>query len=102
MSKEVYKPVKDIEIFDDEIRETISEEERYVAGIVPTTDDPSTPSLTFRVLFLGILWNVLFGCVNSVFHFRTNAFSLPSVSIISLMPSVTLYIACISNGYFHG
>jgi hypothetical protein len=49
-----------------------------VSAIVPSTDDPSTPSLSFRVLILGTLWNVLLASVNSIFMFRTNPFAIPS------------------------
>jgi hypothetical protein len=50
----------------------------YVSAIVPTQDDPSTPSLTARVLFLGTLWNMVLAAANSIFMFRTNPFSIPS------------------------
>ena len=50
----------------------------YVSAIVPTTDDPSTPSLSFRVLILGTLWNILLATINSIFMFRTNPFAIPS------------------------
>jgi uncharacterized oligopeptide transporter (OPT) family protein len=50
----------------------------YVSAIVPTTDDPSTPSLSFRVLILGTLWNILLASANSIFQFRTNKFAIPS------------------------
>ena len=49
-----------------------------MSAIVPSTDDPSTPSLSFRVLILGTLWNVLLASANSIFMFRTNSFAIPS------------------------
>ena len=52
--------------------------EVYVSAIVPQTDDPSTPSLSFRVLVLGTLWNVFLAAANSVFMFRTTQLYIPS------------------------
>jgi hypothetical protein len=49
-----------------------------VSSVVPTTDDPSIPSFTFRVLVLGTLWNVFLAAANSIFAFRTNPISIPT------------------------
>jgi uncharacterized oligopeptide transporter (OPT) family protein len=49
-----------------------------VSAIVPTTDDPSMPSLTFRVIVLGTLWNILLAVSSTIFNFRTNVISIPS------------------------
>lgn len=45
---------------------------------MPTTDDPSTPSLTFRVIVLGTMWNIVLAVTSTIFGFRTNAISIPS------------------------
>jgi hypothetical protein len=42
-----------------------------------TPDDPRTPAFTFRTVFLGVVWGVFYGCVDTLFSFRTNDFALP-------------------------
>ena len=62
-------------------------------GIAPTTDDPSTPSLTFRVYFLGTVWCVALGAVNSVFAFRTSPFAVPAFLATLLSYPMGLFMA---------
>ena len=40
---------------------------QYTQGIVPETDDPSAPSLSIRMIFLGTIWAVFLGLVNGGF-----------------------------------
>ncbi|KAJ3062350.1 hypothetical protein HDU98_001777, partial [Podochytrium sp. JEL0797] len=55
--------------------------------IVPQTDDPNMPCFTWRVIFIGTLWNVLLSFVGTVLSFRTNAFSIPtSIAVILSYP----------------
>ncbi|KAI9179106.1 OPT super [Blastocladiella emersonii ATCC 22665] len=61
--------------------------ERVVQDIVPTTDHPETPSLTFRVWILGTFFCVLLGMLNQLFLFRTNYFAISSyVGILLAYP----------------
>ncbi|KAG0042686.1 hypothetical protein BGZ83_000187 [Gryganskiella cystojenkinii] len=47
-----------------------------VAAIVSNKDDPSLPTLTFRVWFLGIFFTVLLSFLNQFFWFRTNPMTI--------------------------
>lgn len=47
-------------------------------SVIPVTDDPNSPSLTFRALVLGTLWCVLLGIPNSILAFRTSTFVIPT------------------------
>ena len=55
-----------------------------ISQIVPTTDDPRLPSLTFRVLVLGTSWNILLAAANSIFMFRSQVFWIPSTLAVLL------------------
>ncbi|KAI5450685.1 hypothetical protein NCC49_002941 [Naganishia albida] len=52
--------------------------DEMVARTVPSTDDPSLPSLTFRAVLLGSVFCVLGAAASQVFYFKSNA---PSFSI---------------------
>ncbi|KAI8903159.1 OPT oligopeptide transporter protein-domain-containing protein [Gorgonomyces haynaldii] len=52
--------------------------EEYTKAITPQTDDPNTPTFTFRAIFLGILWAVFLAVANVLFSFRTNSFIIPT------------------------
>ncbi|KAJ2998788.1 hypothetical protein HDV02_004028 [Globomyces sp. JEL0801] len=72
-----FHPLEDLELdvdIEDQRIPIVQEHE----NIAPTTDDPSAPSLTFRVLLLGTLWCIFLGGVNALLAFRTNAFEIPS------------------------
>ncbi|ORZ30583.1 OPT oligopeptide transporter protein-domain-containing protein [Catenaria anguillulae PL171] len=61
--------------------------ERVVQELVPNFDYPETPSLTFRVFFLGTLFNIILAFANTIFSFRTNYFMLTSyVGILLAYP----------------
>ena len=97
---------KDIEYFEQDADDTLSDhdsmrlddERDYIGDLAPETDDPSTPSLTFRVLFLGILWNIFLGCTNSIFHFRTQPITIPgSVATLLSYPMAILMARAIPS-----
>jgi hypothetical protein len=64
-----------------------------VDSVVSTTDDPSLPSFSFRVLLLGTLWNVLLATANSIFMFRTNPFGVPSTVATLLSYPMAIFLA---------
>ncbi|WVQ63858.1 OPT family small oligopeptide transporter [Kwoniella botswanensis] len=47
--------------------------EALVARTVPSTDDPTLPTLTLRVLVLGSTFCILGACSSMVFYFKSNA-----------------------------
>ncbi|KAJ3238550.1 hypothetical protein HDU78_003436 [Chytriomyces hyalinus] len=58
-----------------------------VDSVVPRTDNPSTPTVTFRVLVIGILGCIINTAINTIFSFRTNSFSVsPSISVVLAYP----------------
>jgi uncharacterized oligopeptide transporter (OPT) family protein len=65
----------------------------YISGIVPETDDPSIPSLTFRVVLLGTLWNVFLATINSIFMFRTTLFLVPTTVATLLSYPMGIFLA---------
>ncbi|KAI9179128.1 OPT super [Blastocladiella emersonii ATCC 22665] len=61
--------------------------ERVVQDIVPTTDHPETPSLTFRVWVIGLFFCITLGVANTIFLFRTNTFAItPYVAVLIAYP----------------
>ncbi|KAJ3093675.1 hypothetical protein HDU96_002107 [Phlyctochytrium bullatum] len=64
-------------------------EELYdvVDTVVPKTDNPDTPALTFRVWTIGMTFSAILAVVNTIFTFRTNFFALnPFVAILASYP----------------
>lgn len=67
------------------------EEDRHpveeVALVVPTTDDPSMPVMTFRVWFLGITSCMLLIFLNTFFIYRTQPLSISAILVqIAALP----------------
>ncbi len=62
-------------------------------GLVPTTDDPSTPSLSFRVMFIGTSWCIFLSIANAIFSFRTTSFSIPGFLATLLAYPMGIFMA---------
>ncbi|WWC98020.1 OPT family small oligopeptide transporter [Kwoniella sp. B9012] len=58
---------------DEEIVGKGSNIESLIARTVPSTDDPTLPTLTLRVLVLGSTFCILGACSSMVFYFKSNA-----------------------------
>ncbi|OCF79168.1 OPT family small oligopeptide transporter [Kwoniella mangroviensis CBS 8886] len=58
---------------DEEIIGKGSNIETLIARTVPSTDDPTLPTLTLRVLVLGSTFCILGACSSMVFYFKSNA-----------------------------
>ncbi|KNE72460.1 OPT family small oligopeptide transporter [Allomyces macrogynus ATCC 38327] len=69
--------------------------EDVAMNIAPTTDDPNTPSLTFRVWVLGTIFCVLLGALNQLFTFRTNSFAVSSYVAVLLAYPLGLLMAAV-------
>ncbi|KAJ3333657.1 hypothetical protein HDU76_005401 [Blyttiomyces sp. JEL0837] len=70
----------DTEGYNDEIYDIVD-------TIVPRTDDPSTPAMTFRVFVLGTLFSVLFAFANTLLTFRQNQISInPFIGVLISYP----------------
>eukprot|EP00842_Homolaphlyctis_polyrhiza_P001735 jgi/Hompol1/2562/HPOL_006050-RA len=65
----------------------------FTRTIVPETDDPYSPSLTIRMVFLGTAWAVALGLVNGIFSFRTNAFFVSGNVVALLSYPMGLFMA---------
>jgi hypothetical protein len=63
----------------------------YIGSGFSATDDPATPALTFRVLFLGIVWGSFYAISDTLFSFRTQKF---------VLPKVVMNILCLPMGHF--
>ncbi|KAJ3253652.1 hypothetical protein HDU77_004464 [Chytriomyces hyalinus] len=57
----------------------IDEIYQIIDSVVPRTDRPKLPALTFRVWLLGLFFGTLFCVGNTIFTFRTNVTVLPAV-----------------------
>ncbi|KAJ3365680.1 hypothetical protein GGF31_008485 [Allomyces arbusculus] len=76
--------------------------EHIVAEIAPTTDDQSTPSLTFRVWVLGLLFCVSLSFINQVFSFSTNGFYVTAyVATLLSFPLGKLMAAAVPRVQFN-
>ncbi|ORY46051.1 OPT superfamily oligopeptide transporter [Rhizoclosmatium globosum] len=53
-----------------------------VDAIVPRTDDPMQPALTFRVILLGFIFSTALATINTVFTFRSFSFTINSFCVV--------------------
>ncbi|KAI8914276.1 OPT oligopeptide transporter protein-domain-containing protein [Gorgonomyces haynaldii] len=67
--------------------------ENFTGGVVPLTDDPETAALTWRTVILGSLWALFLSIFNTIFSFRTNAFSLPTAVATLLSYPMGIFLA---------
>ncbi|OCF35596.1 OPT family small oligopeptide transporter [Kwoniella heveanensis BCC8398] len=67
---------------DEEVVGKGSNVEALIARTVPSTDDPSLPTLTLRVLLLGSTFCILGASASQVFYFKSNAPSFSSYFVI--------------------
>ncbi|KAL7747797.1 OPT superfamily [Sorochytrium milnesiophthora] len=58
--------------------------EQSIQALLPTTDDVRTPSLTFRVWFLGTIFCLILGALNQVLTFRPYPFSVTAYVAVLL------------------
>ncbi|KAI9339941.1 OPT oligopeptide transporter protein-domain-containing protein [Obelidium mucronatum] len=69
--------------------------------LVPRTDDPSLPALTFRVWIIGLLLGSLLSIGNTVFSFHTSSFAISSlVATLVAYPFGVLLSKILPNGGF--
>ncbi|KAH6579992.1 hypothetical protein BASA61_009980 [Batrachochytrium salamandrivorans] len=72
---------------------------QYTEGIVPQTDDPSAPSMSVRMIFLGTIFALLLGLMNGIFSFRTNSFAISSnIAAILSYPLGIFFAAVLPRG----
>ncbi|OCF40952.1 OPT family small oligopeptide transporter [Kwoniella heveanensis CBS 569] len=67
---------------DEEVVGKGSNVEALIARTVPSTDDPSLPTLTLRVFLLGSTFCILGASASQVFYFKSNAPSFSSYFVI--------------------
>ncbi|KNE72008.1 OPT family small oligopeptide transporter [Allomyces macrogynus ATCC 38327] len=61
-----------------------AEFEASISGMIPQKDDPSTPSLTWRVWFLGLMFCCILSAANQMFYYRTNSFIISAYVAVLL------------------
>ena len=59
------EPVKIVNTKQEQDEDEILDVDKYIGDLVPTTDDPSIPTFTLRVVILGTFWCVLLAFVNT-------------------------------------
>ncbi|KAJ3331689.1 hypothetical protein HDU76_002491 [Blyttiomyces sp. JEL0837] len=58
-----------------------------IHAVIPTTDDPTIPALTFRVWLLGTFFAVVLAFLNTLFTFRSNTFIVnPFIGVLLSYP----------------
>ncbi len=68
-------------------------------SVTMKTDDPDISSITFRTLFLGIIWAVFLSISNALFSFRNNAFIIPSsLALLLSYPMGTFLASVLPSG----
>ncbi|KGB75916.3 hypothetical protein CNBG_1754 [Cryptococcus deuterogattii R265] len=67
---------------DEEVIGRGSKVEELIARTVPSHDDPTLPTLTLRVIFLGCSFCILGACASQIFYFKSNAPSFSSYFVI--------------------
>ncbi|KAJ3040976.1 hypothetical protein HDV00_010048 [Rhizophlyctis rosea] len=110
-----HKPVSAFEIEDAENGgasgrppETIQEQdaaeaEDFAGAVVGTSDDPTMPAFTFRVIVLGTFWCIIRGVANTVLSFRTNPFTLTSyfATLLSYPMGLFMVLALPRGGWLN-
>ncbi|KAI9339921.1 OPT oligopeptide transporter protein-domain-containing protein [Obelidium mucronatum] len=72
---------------DDGDEEYLDEIYQIIDAVVPRTDDPSLPSLTFRVWVLGMGFGILLAAGNTILSFRSNAMTVsPFITVLLAYP----------------
>ncbi|KAJ3339605.1 hypothetical protein HDU91_000990, partial [Kappamyces sp. JEL0680] len=79
----------------DALNEFETENDVWIAAAVTKEDNPDTPALTFRTLFLGIIWAIFLAIANAIFSFRTNYFIIPSTLALLLAYPMGLFLAAV-------
>ncbi|KAI9189288.1 OPT super [Blastocladiella emersonii ATCC 22665] len=67
--------------------------EEMISKVVPTTDDTSLPSFTLRVWIIGTFFCFVLGAINTLFLFRSVAFSVSSYVAILLAYPMGVFMA---------
>ncbi|KAI8613863.1 OPT oligopeptide transporter protein-domain-containing protein [Chytriomyces sp. MP71] len=80
----------------------IDEIYEIIDAVVPRTDDPTLPALTFRVWFLGLLFGAAICAANTVFSFRTNQFTVSAfVTVLMAYPCGIFMARVLPSGFFN-
>ncbi|KAJ3126476.1 hypothetical protein HK100_010229 [Physocladia obscura] len=91
--------VEDLEVAGDVEVDDIQDIIDRLEFIVPQTDDPSTPALTFRSIFLGTLWAAGLSFANTVLAFRTGPFAVSAnIAVILSYPLGVSLAAVLPSG----
>lgn len=96
------KVPEDKEAFPRAYDESPPEEADYIdtcTAMVPRTDDPDAPALTWRAMAIGTTFALLMSFVNTVLSFRTNGFQLSSTLAVLLAYPVGIFLSSILPGH---
>jgi hypothetical protein len=67
--------------------------DEFACGVVPVTDDPQMPAMTFRTVTIGLFWAIFLATCNSLFNFRTSPFVVPNTVAILLSYPTGVFLA---------
>ena len=74
-------------------------EEKSFDNLIPTTDDPSTPAFTPRMLILGLFWCCFLSVVNAVGNWRTTRIQVDTMFACLLSYPMGILLAKILPNY---
>ncbi|KAJ3112908.1 hypothetical protein HK100_002161, partial [Physocladia obscura] len=73
--------------------EYLDEIYQIIDAVVPRTDDPSLPVLTFRVWLIGLFFGTLICIANTIFTFRTNQVVVTAFVVVLLAYPIGRFMA---------
>ncbi|KAJ3086068.1 hypothetical protein HK100_008825 [Physocladia obscura] len=98
--KDIIEVIQEPDFDDVEVQDVNDVLER-LDFIVPQTDDPSTPTFTFRAVTIGVIWCLFLSFVNTLLSFRTNSFGVgANVALILSYPIGLAWHATFTQGGF--
>ncbi|KAJ3092268.1 hypothetical protein HK100_006979 [Physocladia obscura] len=78
---------------DDGDDEYLDEIYQIIDAVVPRTDDPSLPVLTFRVWLIGLFFGAIICIANTIFTFRTNQVVVTAFVVVLLAYPIGRFMA---------
>ncbi|KAJ3097388.1 hypothetical protein HDU97_004897 [Phlyctochytrium planicorne] len=92
-------PQPQLESTQDDTDPSLAEIYELVDAVVPRSDNPNLPVLTFRVILLGGFFCVVLACANTLFTFRTNYFyASPFIGVLISYPLGKFLAAVLPRG----
>ncbi|KAI8819428.1 OPT oligopeptide transporter protein-domain-containing protein [Fimicolochytrium jonesii] len=76
-----------------EVDEEFDEIARKINSVVPLTDDPNAPQMSFRAMFLGTIFGCILCACNNIFAFKTTQLIIPPTVAVLLSYPLGVFMA---------